>query len=174
MIILQLVPLGWLNDRLLGETFQMMIVFLAFFAFFPLVCLLFSVSELITRTVRPGNSGIHPFAYLTMAIITLLVSLCNALIITSFVGWKTVADKTEFPDTYDRDTCFDRSLWNEGVSCKDGFYDHEGFYIALAVLGYPLWLVHCALTCYQTPTDVRARRKQRREAKALVQQDQQV
>lgn len=133
------------------------------------MCLFFSLSEIFTRTLRPGNSGIHPFAYLTMAIITLLATLVNALIITIFVSLKTISDKEEFEDTYKGDTCYDRSLWNTDAydDCNDGFYDHEAYYVALAVLGWLLWLIHCALTCYKTPTDVRARRKQRREARAL-------
>ena len=45
-------------------------------------------------------------------------------------------------------------------------FGSPSLYIALVVICWPLWIVECALCCFQTPADVRARKTLRRKAAA--------
>ena len=102
-----------------------------------------------------------------LLVFCLLAAFITATINTAFVAMK-INDKGNSFLNWWRDTCQDRSLWNTDKTdwCDDGFYDHEGHYIAIFVFGYALFVCEALLCCFMTGRDVSVRKEQRRAMRA--------
>lgn len=60
------------------------------------------------------------------------------------------------------DACQDREkFWDGSVTCYDGWYEREGLFVALTVLGFVLAVAESVLCCFLSSSDVRVRKQQR-------------
>ncbi|KAK0389155.1 hypothetical protein NLU13_2730 [Sarocladium strictum] len=165
-IVLSLIPVTDLQDDRLGETYAMNIYWTACLAIAPFLCLIPSAAEIATYVVRAQNRGIHPFWFLGASIFSMLSAWTAAIMNSVLVGLK-LSDKNSIFLNYRGDSCEDRANFLDGnVVCYNGWYDREGLFVALTVLGFVLAAAESVLCCFLSCRDVRIRKKERRALRA--------